>query len=145
MATIEVKDSVRVLTLSVRIDPASQEIVLRCSATVGTPGVREASWSLAGLDLDNGRWIVPAMSGLVFDKTHPGLNMYLEYPNTWHAQMAVYEAAAGSFVLYSTDPQFYSKQLHHTTRGDSTIDVASGPSPSLRSPPLRWSLRSSGG
>jgi hypothetical protein len=124
MATIEVRDSIRVLTLSVRIDPASREIVLRSSASAGAAGVREASWSLAGLDLDGGRWIVPAMSGLVFDKAHPGLNMSLEYPNTWHAQMAVYEAAAGSFVLYSTDPNFHFKQLHHSTRGDSTIDVA---------------------
>lgn len=128
-ATIEVKDSVRVLTLSVRIDPASQEIVVRSSATAGAAGVREASWSLAGLDLDGGRWIVPAMSGLVFDKAHPGLNMFLEYPNTWHAQMAVYEGGVGSFVLYSTDPQFYFKQLHHKTRGDSTIDVAVGTNP----------------
>jgi hypothetical protein len=151
LATIEVKDTVRVLTLSVRIDPASQEIVLRSSATVSTKGLRAASWSIAGLDLDGGRWIVPAMTGLVFDKAHPGLNMYLEYPNTWHAQMAVYEAAVGSFVLYSTDPQFCFKQLHHTTRGDSTIDVAVatnafGPMPDATgTPPVEWRFKAVAG
>ena len=151
LATIIVHDPVRTLTVSVKVDPVSQEIVLRSSASVTTPGVRQASWSIAGLDLEAGRWIVPAMSGMVFDKAHPGLNMFLEYPNTWHAQMAVYEAAAGSFLVYSTDPQAYSKSLHHSTRGDSTIDVAIAvhavaPFRSASAvPPVEWRLKAFAG
>src|SRR4051812_1266411 len=93
-------------TMTVSIDPASQEIVIRSSAAVTTPGVRAAWWSVAGLDLDGGRWILPAHTGMVFDSTHPGVGVSVDYPFPWSAQMAVYEAALGSFVLYSTDQQF---------------------------------------
>ena len=124
LATITAQNGGRSLALAVKIDPASQEIVLRLSATVATPGLRDASWSLAGLDLTAGRLIVPSNSGQVFDRAHPGIGLYLQYPNTWQAQMAVYEAAAGSVLLYSTDQTYAFKRLRLGTRGSSTIDVA---------------------
>jgi hypothetical protein len=151
IATITSSDSVRTLTITVRIDPASQEIVLRSSAGVTTPGVRGASWSIAGIDLAAGKWIVPANSGSVFDQNDPGLNKYLEYPFTWHAQMAVYEATLGSFVLYSTDNQYFFKQLRQTTRGDAALDVAVhteavAPFPSQTTvPAVEWRLKAFAG
>lgn len=123
IATITVHDSARTLTVAVKIDPTSQEIVLRSTAAVTTPGLRDASWSIAGLNLANGRLIVPANTGIVFDLAHP-IGTFVEYPNTWHAQMVVYESSLGSFVLYSTDTQMAFKQLRTSTRGESTMDVA---------------------
>src|SRR4051812_41893695 len=123
LASVTLSDAVRTMTVTVKIDPASQEIVLRSSATVSTAGVRGASWSFAGLDLAAGRWIVPANSGAVFDATNIGVGANIQYPYSWQAQMAVYEAAAGSLLLYSTDSQYRFKQLRQDSRGDTTLDV----------------------
>jgi len=151
MATITLNDSVRTLTLTVKVDPLTEEIVVRTTAAASTPGLRGASWSLAGLDLSEGRLIVPADTGVAFDAVHPGVGTVLEYPSNWHAQMAVYEAAQGSLVLYSTDLLMAFKQLRLTTRGETTIDVevrtqAVGPLPSATAvPPVEWRLKSFAG
>ena len=151
LATITSQDSVRTFTLTVKIDAATQEIVLRSSASVTSGGVRGASWSIAGLDLTGGRWIVPANSGAVFDAAHPGINAFNAYPNSWQAQMAVYEGAAGCLLLYSTDTQHYFKQLRQTTRGDSALDVAvyteaTAPWPSATVvPAVEWRLKAFAG
>jgi hypothetical protein len=147
LATITSRDSLRLQTLTVKIDPASQEIVLRSSASVTSPGVRGASWSIAGLDLDIGRWIIPAHSGVVFDRDHPGVNAFIKYPFPWQAQMAVYEAPRGSFLLYSTDTQHAFKQLRQSSRGDYSIDIAvyteaAGPFASAATvPAVEWRLK----
>ena len=124
IATVTASDSVRSLALTVKIDPASQEIVVKSGAQITSAGLRDASWSFAGLDLNNGHLIVPMDSGVVFDAAHTGITDFIEYPNTWHAQMAVYETAQGTMLLYSTDTQMAFKQLRLTTRGNSTLDVA---------------------
>jgi hypothetical protein len=124
IATITGQEGARNLTLTVKIDPVSQEVVLRLSGSIAPAGLRDASWSIAGLNIDAGRLIVPAHTGVVFDKKKPGVGYFLQYPNTWHAQMAVFEAAAGSMLVYSTDTQMQFKQLRISTRGNTTIDVA---------------------
>jgi hypothetical protein len=123
-ATIATQSPGRTLTLTVKIDPATQEIVLRLNASVSAPGLREASWSLAGLDIDAGRLIVPGHTGVVYDRSYPGVGSYLQYPNTWQAQMAVFESPAGSLLLYSTDQQYRHKRLYISSRGNSSIDLA---------------------
>ena len=151
LATITTSDSLRSLTITVKIDPASQDIVLRSSASVTSSGVRGASWSIAGLDLTAGKWIVPANSGSVFDAGHPGIGAFIAYPNSWQAQMAVYECGAGSLLLYSTDTQIYFKDLRQTTRGDSMLDVAvyteaAAPWPSATTVPgVEWRLKAFAG
>jgi Domain of unknown function (DUF6259)/Viral BACON domain len=151
VATVTLSDSVRSMIVTVKIDPASQEIVLRSSANVTSPGVRGASWVIAGLDLTSGRWIVPAHSGEAFDRNNPGVNAYIAYPFPWLAQMAVYETSAGSFLLYSTDTQYVFKELQQTTRGDDTLDVgvyteAAAPWPSATTVPVvEWRLKAFAG
>ena len=151
LATITSSDSVRTFTLTVKIDPASQEIVLRCGASVSTAGLRGASWSIAGLDFTSGRLIIPANGGRIFDRAHPDIGTSMEYPNNWHAQMAVYESALGSFVMYSTDAQMFFKRLRLSSRGDSTVDVAVAteavaPFPSATTvPAVEWRLKAFAG
>ena len=65
--------------------------------------------------------------------------------------MAVYQAAHGSFVFYSTDTQANFKQLRTSTRGSSSIDVtvateAVAPWPSATAvPTIEWRLKSFSG
>jgi len=124
LAVITVSDSVRSLTLKVKIDTATDEIIVKPSATTTMPGLRDASWSIAGLDFNSGRLIVPSFTGEVFDAKHAYTGTPLVYPSTWHAQMFVYEAAQGSFLAYSTDSQYLFKDLRTSTRGAHTVDLA---------------------
>jgi hypothetical protein len=125
LASITVSDSIRTLTLTVKIDPSTQETVIKLASSISTAGLRDASWSIAGMDLAGGRLIIPGNSGVVFDKAHSPLGQSLEYPShSWNAQMGVYEGAHGSFLFYSTDTQMRFKQLRSSTRGSSTVDLA---------------------
>ncbi|MBI4909843.1 MAG: hypothetical protein HY820_39865 [Acidobacteria bacterium] len=146
-ATITASDAVRTLTLTVKIDPASQEIVIRSAARISSTGLRQASWSIAGLDISNGHLIVPSNTGQVFDAAHPGLSAFLQYPNTWQAQMFVYETAQGTMLAYSTDQEYAFKRLNLNTRGGSTLDLgiateANGPMPAASAvPTVEWRLK----
>lgn len=123
-ATLIGQRSGSTLRLAITTDGATQEIVLRLSASVSTAGLRDASWSMAGLNFSGGRLIVPGHSGMVFEGTNAGIGTFLQYPNTWQAQMLAYESTAGSFVLYSTDNSYAFKQLRISTRGNTAVDVA---------------------
>src|SRR5207249_8305244 len=45
IATITVSASVRSMTVTVKMDAATQETVIACSASDSTPGLSDASWS----------------------------------------------------------------------------------------------------
>src|SRR6185436_15965009 len=85
------------------------------------------------------------------DAAHPPLGGFFQYLNNWHAQMITYEAALGSFVLYSTDQQFRFKDLRTTTRGGLTVDLglateAIGPFTTATSvPSIEWRLKAVSG
>ena len=151
VASIVVSDSVRTLTVKVNIDATSQEVVVKAAASVTRQGVRDASWSIAGLDLAGGHLIVPSHTGEVFDAAHPPLASAINYPWAWQAQMFVYETARGSFVAYSTDSQYRSKDLRSSTRGQDTVDLAivteaNGPFGTATSvPEIEWRLQSFAG
>ena len=147
LATITVQDTVRTLTLQVKVDPSSQEMVVRVNAHASSAGLAQAAWGVAGLDLTAGRLIVPADTGISFDATHPGANTYLQYPESWQAQMAVYETSAGSKILYSNDSQYAFKDLLTSSRGNSTLDFtlsteAVGPYTTATSvPTVEWHFK----
>ena len=150
-ASITVRDETRVMTMTVLIDPASQEVVVRVAASSSKPGLRHASWSIVGLDLRVGRLIVPNSSGVVFHRDNPGVGAHLGYPYSWQAQMAVFEGARGSMLLYSVDTLMAHKHLRSSTRGSSTLDVAVGTEASApwRSatavPTIEWRLKATTG
>jgi hypothetical protein len=123
-ATLTMRGNNRSATVAVRVDPASQEIVITLSAQAASPGLSSASWVIAGLDLTEGRLVVPADTGIAFDQQHPGIGASVQYPGRWNAQMAVYEAARGSMVVYSTDNEFLFKDLQIGSRVGGTLDVS---------------------
>ena len=125
-ASITLSDVSRTMTMTVKVDPITEEIVLKTSASTSVAGIARVAWVMAGVDIQGGRLIAPANSGRVFDSKSPGVGVFLPYPGLWHAQMLVYEAAAGSAVIYSPDSQMAFKRLQIGTRGDTTIDVEIG-------------------
>jgi len=145
------QDSVRSVTIAVKVDSTSQEIVITLSGQTTQPGAEDAYWAIAGLDMSAGHLIVPASSGIVLDQEHLVWGSELVYPSDWEAQMAVYETPVGSMVLYSTDSQYLRKQLRIASRSNPTIDLsiateANGPWPSATSvPTVEWRLKSFAG
>ena len=122
-ATLTESDSIRTYTITVSVDAASQEIVVRVGGQSSTPGLRYCSWYLAGLDLNSGRLAVPTDTGVYFDAAHRGVGTSIEYPSRWGAQMMVYEAARGAMLVYANDAKSLFKQLTISARDSSTIDV----------------------
>ncbi|HTP97859.1 MAG TPA: DUF6259 domain-containing protein [Casimicrobiaceae bacterium] len=147
VASLTVQDSIRSVTLAVSVDAASQEIVIKMSGQATQAGVTAAYWGIGGLDLDAGRLIVPASTGVVIDRQHRMYSASTRYPEDWTAQMFVYETSAGSMVLYSTDPLYLFKQLRIASRTSSTLDLsiatdAIGPWPDATSvPTVEWRLK----
>jgi len=150
-ASLTMQDSVRSVTIAVKVDSASQEIVITLSGQTTQPGVTAAYWAIAGLDMSAGHLIVPASSGIVLDQKHLTWGSMLVYPSDWQAQMAVYETSASSMVLYSTDSQYLFKQLRMASRSNPTIDLsiateANGPWPSATAvPTVEWRLKNFAG
>jgi len=151
VATLTMADSIRTLVMTVRVDAASQEVVVRVSGGASKPGIRNVSWTLAGLDLAKGRLAVAALSGIVFDKEHPGIGVALQYPFSWDSQAAVFESARGGWIIYSTDTSFQFKQLRVSSRSASMLDVAllteaPAPWPSATAvPATEWRLKAFSG
>jgi hypothetical protein len=151
IASLTMQDSVRSITVAVNVDSASQEIVIKLSGQATQTGVSAAYWAIAGLDLSAGHLVVPASTGMVIDQQHEHVGSTLQYPYDWQAQMAVYEASAGSLLLYSTDPQSLFKQLRIASRLNSTIDLSiatqpNGPWSSDTSvPSVEWRLKAFAG
>lgn len=153
IATMTVASPSRLLVLTVRVDPATQEIVIGSSASVSPgAGLWSSSWAIAGLDLNGGKLIVPARAGMVFDASYSGAPTHFQYPNDWNAQMFVYESnLGGSLLLYSTDTQALFKDVNLTSRGSSTVDVdvsteAVGPFPTaVGTPAVEWRLKAFSG
>jgi len=151
VASLTMQDSVRAVTISVKVDSASQEIVIQLAGQSRQVGVSTASWGIAGLDLSTGHLIVPASTGVVYDAKHLGLGSLLKYPCDWMAQMAAYETSAGSMVLYSTDSRYLFKQLRFASRDNTTLDLsvvteAPGPWPHASSvPAVEWRMKAFAG
>lgn len=150
VATLLASDSNRTLTLAVSVDPASQEVLVRISGRSTTPGIRNASWGIAGLDLAAGRWIVPGQAGVVFDRHSRLTALQLAYPFSWECQMAVYEGGGGSMVLYANDTLSHFKQMR-LARRENTLDVsllteALAPWPAATTvPEVEWRLKAFAG
>jgi uncharacterized protein (TIGR03437 family) len=122
-ARIVLQDSVRTAWMEVEIDAGTQEIVIRVAGQSKRAGVTGVVWGLAGLDLTSGRLVLPAHAGGVLDRnTFPG-SLQLDYPTRWEAQMAVYQAAQGSLLVYSRDATALFKNLLASGRGGGTIDL----------------------
>lgn len=151
VASLTMQDSVRTVTIRIKIDQASQEIVIQFSGQSKQAGVSKASWGIAGLDVSGGHLIVPVSNGVVYDARYLRPGTFVQYPNSWQAQMAVYETAAGSMVLYSTDSQYLFKELWFASRDNATLDLsvvteAPGPWPSASSvPAAEWRMKAFAG
>jgi hypothetical protein len=111
VASIAFQDSTRSGTFNITVDPQTQELVVTLQGSSHSAGVRALSWGMQGIDLSAGRVILPSQGGNYIDAKYT-LAASLQYPVTWAAQMVLYEASHGGFLVYSTDRSFQFKDLH---------------------------------
>lgn len=111
-------DLVRTVTLTLVVEPETQDIVITIFGDATRDGVTGLTWGLRGLDLTSGRLLIPAQGGCYADAEHTPDKVTFDYPSQWEAQMAVWETKRGGFVFYSRDAATRLKKMHLTRRGD---------------------------
>ncbi len=110
VGTLSISDSQRQVTMTVGLDPNSDDVIVRLGGTSAVPGVRGLLWGLQGFN-QSGRFILPAHGGIYFDANAPSPTFSFAYPTHWEAQFAIYQSAAGGVLLYARDPKPYYKQI----------------------------------
>jgi uncharacterized protein (TIGR03437 family) len=123
MATLNFTDGTRNGTFQVSIDPQTREMVIHLSGSSQTPGVESLEWGIEGIDLSSGgRVVLPSQGGNYVDLNHFS-TVDIQYPTSWAAEAALFQASQGGFLVYSTDSTFQFKDLYLNTDGNSTVDL----------------------
>jgi hypothetical protein len=100
---ITYSDATRTGTLSVGIDPTTDEMFVRVSGTSTNPGVLSVFWGMFGFDFSAARLVIPGQAGIYYSRVSSPDAVGLDYPTHWEAGMAIYEAPKGSLLLYAND------------------------------------------
>ena len=104
-------DDGRTMTMTISLDPATNDILIRQSGSAKRKGLYGIQWGIAGLDAARLRTLVPGDSGLCLDKRFPTQSMQFSWPVSWEVQMMVAEAAKGGFWVWSEDTEMRFKDL----------------------------------
>ena len=59
-ATLSFTDSNRIVSVTVSVDPTTQEVVVDLTGTVASGGVEQLIWGTTGWDMSAGKFVVPA-------------------------------------------------------------------------------------
>ncbi len=150
VGTISASDGVHTVTVLVGEDQATQEIFVRVQGTSTQQGVQSVIWGIQGFDPALGKLVLPAEAGITFDASAQPSVVVEQYPTHWEAQFAIYEAAAGSFMVYAPESNPHFKRLW-ASRQFGTLDLglevfARAPYSSATAVPLvEWRLKSFAG
>ena len=111
-------DATRTGTLTVGIDPTTDEMFVRASGSSTNPGVLSVSWGMFGFDFSAARLVVPGQAGIYYSRTSSPDALGLDYPTHWESGMTIYEAPKGSLLLYANDgtaPKFKGIRASRTS------------------------------
>lgn len=120
-ARIPFRDETRSILLHAGVDSSTGEIFVRPEGSSSNPGVQSIFWGAFGLDLVNGKMIIPGQAGTWYGNgTTPNI-VGLDYPVHWESQFFVYEHTKGSVLIYANDATPHFKRLH-ASRENGTLD-----------------------
>ncbi len=120
-AVLEVSGPGRAVTMTIEI--ANDEIVVRLAGRSDHPGVISVTWGIFGLQMNPGHLVIPGQAGTYFDHRSDVDIVGLDYPVHWEHQMSIYEGAKGSLLLYCADEALRYKRLH-ASREVGALDMA---------------------
>lgn len=135
-ATLTASDGIRSITITVTIDPQTQEIAASLSGQSSQSGVERLSWGITGFDMNAGTFILPALGGISLGSA--ALTAQSSYYfgvedsyNHWDAPLMLYQTSQGGVAVYSTDtpsttPQALYKNIVVADNQLSTANVFPG-------------------
>jgi hypothetical protein len=103
MGQITFTDGTRTATLTVGIDPATDEMFVRTSGSSTSTGILSVFWGMLGFDFSSSRLVIPGQAGIYYSQTSSPDAVGLDYPTHWESGMAIYEASQGSLLIYAND------------------------------------------
>ncbi len=114
------------LTTIVTLDPASQDMQIRQTASTKDKGLVGAQWAIEGLESARVRTLVPGHSGVRLDENYPTPKTQFAWPVGWEVQMTVVEGGRGGMAVWSQDTQMRFKTLKwERTKGNVTLSFLS--------------------
>jgi len=150
-ATLQASGAVGSSTITVSVDPATQEIVADLSGSSNQGGVQRLSWGMTGFDMNAGNFILPALGGIslggaaLTQQSSYYFGVEDSYAH-WEAPLALYQAAQSGLAIYSNDTQALYKNFVLAGNQQSTANAffgvaAPAPWPQAQSAgPVEWRI-----
>ncbi|MEW6355999.1 MAG: DUF6259 domain-containing protein [Planctomycetota bacterium] len=114
------------MKMTVAVDPATQDILIRQSGTTNKKNLYGVQWGIAGLDAKRVRTLVPGYSGVSLDSKCPARDLHFGWPTGWEVQMMVVEGTGGGFSVWSEDREMRFKALQwRRSKGEVTLGFQS--------------------
>ena len=111
------------LSMTVGINPATQDVVVRQSGSGPSKGLYAVQWGIAGLDGARVCTVVPGLSGVRLDGRTPGRTLRFHWPTGWEVQFVAVEGKRGGFAVWSQDTAMRFKHLEWARR-DGKVALA---------------------
>ncbi len=115
-AALGFTDSNRTISVTVSVDPATQEIIVDLDGHANQGGVEGLVWGITGYDLTAGKFILPAQGGMSITSASLGAHGQYSfsdgfYGGAWEAPLSLFQSNQGGVAVYSTDTHSLSKDL----------------------------------
>ncbi len=152
-ATFTASDATRIMSLTVSVDPRTQDVVLNADGKTNQAGVAALTWDANGFDMTAGKFILPAAGGISITAgtlaAQNRLSFGEEYTSSsqhWEAPLVVFQGTLGGTAIYSTDNQSLFKDLTIVANPQQTataVFAAQAPAPwskAAEAGPVEWRL-----
>ncbi len=150
-ATLKATDGIRSISITVSVDPATQEIVANLSGQSTQAGLQRLTWGMTGFDMTAGKFILPALGGVELGSAAltKQASYYFGVEDSyrhWDAPLALYQTGQGGVAVYSSDTQALYKNFVLAGNRQSTANAffsvaAAAPWPQAQSAgPVEWRI-----
>jgi hypothetical protein len=148
-ASLSFTDSNRTVSITVRVDPATQEVVVALDGRAPHGGVEQLMWGVTGFDLTAGKFILPSRGGLSL--TGNSFSAQSQYylstgQSSLEAPLSLFQTAQGGVAVYSTDTLSLSKDMLLAANQQQTVNQlfeVEAPAPwptATEAGPIEWRL-----
>ena len=146
-ASLNFTDPTRSVSVTVTVDPSTQEVVIGLTGTAQSGGVEQLIWGITGFDMTAGRFVVPGWGGMeITSSSFASQGPFYFYYDAWDAPFSLFQSNLGGVTVYSTDTHSLCKDLTILANQEQTANElfqaeAPGPwSAATQAGPIEWRL-----
>lgn len=122
-ANLSLTDSNRVVSVTVTVDPNTQEIVVDLTGTAQHGGVEQLVWGVTGFDMAVGSFILPGWGGLEINgASFQSQSSFSFFGDSWDAPFSLFQTNLGGVTIYSTDTKALCKDLLVSANQEQTAN-----------------------